>query len=91
MVGGAMLYLGLIVAAQALVGAGRHRDVGLVWTLGLLGGAVAFLAVSDLVLRAELAFAVGSAVGLILAVGRLWRTARRHGASSPSEAGEIFP
>ncbi|MDQ3714530.1 MAG: hypothetical protein M3381_00525, partial [Actinomycetota bacterium] len=36
MVAGAMLYLGLIVAAQALVGADRHHDVGLAWTLGLL-------------------------------------------------------
>lgn len=77
---GAMLYLGGVVAAQALVGAGQHRDVGVVWTLGLLAAVAVFLAVPDLVLRAELAFGVGSAVSLLTAVARLWRSEPRRGA-----------
>lgn len=79
MVVGAMFYLGGVIAAQALVGAGQHRDVGAAWTVGLLVGVLVFLAVSDLVLRAELAFAVGSAVSLLIAVARLWRSEPQRG------------
>ncbi|MGI8625064.1 MAG: lipopolysaccharide biosynthesis protein [Geodermatophilaceae bacterium] len=89
MVVGAMLYLGSVVAAQALVGAGQHRDVGVAWTVGLLVGVVVFLAVPDLVLRAELAFASGSAVSLLTAVARLWRSEPRRGArANPTPAPE---
>lgn len=84
MVAGAMLYLGLLVAAQALVGAGRHHDVGLAWTLGLVTSAAVFVTVPGLVLRAELAFAVGSLVGLLGAVARLWRAESGAGRSSRS-------
>lgn len=84
MVSGAMFYLGLIVAAQALVGADRHRAVGLAWTLGLLVAAAVFGLVPDLVLRAELAFAVGSLAGLVVAVTRLWQPASGLGRSAAS-------
>ena len=87
---GAMLYLGGVVAAQALVGAGQHRDVGVAWTLGILAAVVVFFAVPDLVLRAELAFGMGSAVSLLTAVARLWRSEPQRGAHvdpTPSSEG----
>ncbi|MDQ4040107.1 MAG: hypothetical protein M3313_17595, partial [Actinomycetota bacterium] len=73
MVAGAMLYLGLLVAAQALVGADRHRLVGVAWTAALMVAVAFFAAVPGLVLRVELGFAIGSAAGLILALVFLWR------------------
>ncbi len=88
MVGGAMLYLGLIVAAQALVGAQRHRDVGLAWALALVVAVIVFSAIPDLVLRAELAFALGSAVGLLAAVVRLWQEQGARSTSDSSAAKE---
>jgi len=66
---GSGLYLGLLVTGQALLAAARHRDVAVVWTIGLLTAAVVFAAVPALVLRAGLAFTVGS--GLALACGLL--------------------
>jgi len=89
MVAGAMLYLGLLVAAQALIGADRHRHVGLSWTLGLLSSAAVFITVPGLVLRAELAFAAGSFVGLLVAIASLWRsTSRPEASSTPLPAAE---
>ncbi|MGI8701917.1 MAG: lipopolysaccharide biosynthesis protein [Nocardioidaceae bacterium] len=73
MVAGAALYLGLLVAAQALVGAGLHRLVGVTWTMALAVAIALFIVVPNLVLRVELGFAIGSAVGLVLALIFLWR------------------
>lgn len=88
MVCGAMFYLGLIVAAQALVGADRHRAVGFAWTFGLLVAAVVFALVPGLVLRTELAFAVGSLAGLLVAIAGLWLPASGFGRSAPSPSTE---
>ncbi len=88
MVAGAMFYLGLLVAAQALVGADRHHDVGLSWGLGLLTAVAVFVTVPGLLLRAEVAFAAGSLVGLLVAVARLWRTESRGDTSFMSTRAE---
>jgi len=56
--------------------------VGLAWTLGLVTSAAVFVTVPGLVLRAELAFAIGSLVGLFGAVAGLWRTEFGAGRSS---------
>lgn len=66
---GSGLYLGLLVTGQALLAAARHRDVALVWTVGLVAAVAVFAAVPGLVLRAGLSFTVGS--GLALACGLL--------------------
>jgi O-antigen/teichoic acid export membrane protein len=66
---GSGLYLGLLVTGQALLAAARHRDVAVVWAVGLVTAALVFAAVPALVLRAGLAFTVGS--GLAFASGLL--------------------
>ena len=66
---GSGLYLGLLITGQALLAAARHRDVAVVWTVGLVTAAVVFAAVPALVLRAGLAFTAGS--GLAFACGLL--------------------
>lgn len=87
MVAGAMLYLGLLVAAQALVGAGLHRGVAVAWTLGLVAAAVVFLTVPGLVLRAELAFGLGASVGLGTAILLILRSRPREPiAAGPTSA-----
>jgi O-antigen/teichoic acid export membrane protein len=70
---GSVLHLGLLVAGQALVAAGRHRAVAAVWVAGLVAAALCFLLVPDLVLRAALAFTVGSGVALACAAVALLR------------------
>lgn len=61
---GSVLHLGLLVAGQTLVARARHRAVATVWAAGLLVAGVTFLLVPDLVLRAGLAFTLGSGAGL---------------------------
>jgi O-antigen/teichoic acid export membrane protein len=73
---GAGCHVGLLVAAQALVAAGRHRDTAIAWAVGLVTGAVLFAVVPGLVARAGLAFAVGSAAGLAAAALLLARRQR---------------
>jgi O-antigen/teichoic acid export membrane protein len=70
---GSVLHLGLLVAGQALVAAGRHRAVATVWVAGLLAACLCFLLVPDLVLRAALAFTGGSGVALACAAVALVR------------------
>ncbi len=70
---GSVLHLGLLVAGQALVAAGRHRAVAAVWVAGLVAAALCFLLVPDLVLRAALAFSGGSGVALACAAVALLR------------------
>jgi O-antigen/teichoic acid export membrane protein len=70
---GSVLYLGLLVAGQALVAAGRHRAVAAVWVAGLLVAGLCFLLVPDLVLRAALAFTAGSGAALACATVALLR------------------
>jgi O-antigen/teichoic acid export membrane protein len=76
---GSGLYLGLLLTAQALLAADRHRDVAVVWTVGLAVAAATFAAVPDLVLRAGLSFTLGSgaafAVSLLLLLRRRARPA----------------
>jgi hypothetical protein len=47
-----------------------------VWLGGLVAGAVAVVAVPDLVLRASLGFVVGSGTGLVVALAVLLRGGR---------------
>jgi O-antigen/teichoic acid export membrane protein len=73
---GACLYAGMLVAAQALIAAGRHRASTAAWGCGLAAAAGLFAAVPDLVLRAALAFTGGSAVALAAAAVLLLRGPR---------------
>jgi O-antigen/teichoic acid export membrane protein len=84
---GSVLHLGLLVAGQALVAAGRHRQVAAVWASGLAAAAVLFTVVDDLVLRASLAFTVGSGVALAIAAVLLLRRPRAAGGGAPPRAG----
>ena len=68
---GSVLHLGLLVASQALVASARHRVVAAVWLCGLAVACVLFAAVGDLVLRASLAFTIGSGVALVVAAAAL--------------------
>ncbi|RFU21746.1 hypothetical protein D0Z06_08840 [Geodermatophilus marinus] len=70
---GSGLYLGLLVTAQALLAAARHRDVALTWTAGLAVAAVVFAAVPGLVPRAGLAFAIGSGAAFVVSLALLLR------------------
>ncbi|KQS58091.1 hypothetical protein ASG36_16285 [Geodermatophilus sp. Leaf369] len=73
---GAGLHLGLLVLSQVLVSAGRQRRVAVVWTAGLSIGSVVFWALPDLVLRASLAFTVGSGAALIVSAAFLVSTSQ---------------
>ncbi|MFQ1001649.1 lipopolysaccharide biosynthesis protein [Modestobacter sp. SSW1-42] len=83
---GSVLHLGLLVAGQALVAAGRHRQVAVVWALGLVTAAVLFAVVDDLVLRASLAFTVGSGVALAIAAVTLLVRPRDPAGTAPHAA-----
>jgi O-antigen/teichoic acid export membrane protein len=62
---GSGVHLGLLVVSQAVLASGRHTQVAVVWAGGLLAGGVVFAVVPDLVFRAALAFALGSAVAML--------------------------
>ncbi|WP_448615661.1 lipopolysaccharide biosynthesis protein [Modestobacter sp. URMC 112] len=74
---GSALHLGLLVASQALVASARHRQVAVVWVTGLAAAGVLLAAVPDLVLRAGLAFTVGSGAALAVAAAVLLTTGPR--------------
>ena len=63
---GVAAYIGLVIVTQVLVASVRHRLVAWSWTSGLLVAAVVMALVPDLLLRAELAFLLGSAAGLLV-------------------------
>jgi O-antigen/teichoic acid export membrane protein len=77
MVAGVCMHVGLLVVTQALVALNLHARAGLAWTAGLSAAAVVFLVVQPLLLRAELAFLVGSVVGGVVATIGMSRTAGR--------------
>ena len=83
---GSVLHLGLLVGSQALVAAGRHRRVAVVWLCGLAAACLLFVLVDDLVLRSSLAFTVGSGVALVVAAWALLadRPTASGGHSSPA-------
>jgi O-antigen/teichoic acid export membrane protein len=62
---GSGVHLGLLVVSQSVLASGRHTQVAFVWASGLLAGGVVFAVVPDLVWRAALAFALGSAVAMV--------------------------
>ena len=70
---GVAAYIGLVLVTQVLVASARHRLVAWSWLSGLVVGAVMLALVPDLLLRAELAFLLGSAtawlVGTALVLG----------------------
>ncbi|MGY1594126.1 hypothetical protein ACI79D_19280 [Geodermatophilus sp. SYSU D00708] len=72
---GSVVHLGLLVTSQALVAGGRHRDSAIGWAVGLVAAAVLFWVVPDLVARAALAFAGGSAAALAWTGSVLFRSA----------------
>lgn len=69
---GVAVYIGLVIVTQVLVAAVRHRLVALSWLSGLLVAAAVLALVPELLLRAELAFLLGSTtawlVGTVLAL-----------------------
>jgi O-antigen/teichoic acid export membrane protein len=74
---GSGLYLGLLVLSQTLVADARHRQVALVWGVGLLVAAVVVAVVPGLVLRASLSFVAGSGAALLIAFVVLLRPSAR--------------
>jgi O-antigen/teichoic acid export membrane protein len=63
---GVAFYIGLVLVTQVLVASVRHRLVAWSWLSGLVVGAVVLALVPDLLLRAELAFLLGSAAGWLV-------------------------
>lgn len=71
MAAGVVVHVGLIIATQALIAASMHAKVALTWMCGIAAAAVSFAVVSDLLMRAELAFLAGSLVGFVSATSFL--------------------
>ncbi|WP_219417313.1 lipopolysaccharide biosynthesis protein [Pseudonocardia nigra] len=63
---GVAAYIGLVLVTQVLVASVRHRLVAWSWLSGLVVAAVVLAVVPDLLLRAELAFLLGSVVGWLV-------------------------
>ena len=63
---GVAVYTGLVIVTQVLVAAVRHRLVAWSWLSGLLVAAVVFALVPEPMLRAELAFLLGSTTGWLV-------------------------
>jgi O-antigen/teichoic acid export membrane protein len=63
---GVAAYIGLVLVTQVLVASVRHRLVAWSWLSGLVVGAVVLALVPDLLLRAELAFLLGSVAGWLV-------------------------
>ena len=70
---GVAAHLGLLVATQGLVASGLRDDVARSWMSGLAVTGLVFTAVPDLLLRAELAFLLGSTAGWAVAARQLVR------------------
>jgi O-antigen/teichoic acid export membrane protein len=66
---GVAAYIGLVLVTQVLVASVRHRLVAWSWLSGLLVAGVVLAVVPDLLLRAELAFLLGSAAGWLVGTG----------------------
>lgn len=94
MVVGVAANIGLLLTAQANVAAANHRASGLAWASALLVAAavwgVAGTAGAGPLLRVEVAFALGSALGWALAVALLLRHAgpAGHPRTAPAEPPE---
>lgn len=63
---GVAAYIGLVLVTQVLVASARHRLVAWSWLSGLLVAALVLALVPDLLLRAELAFLLGSTAGWLV-------------------------
>lgn len=63
---GVAAYIGLVIVTQMLVAAARHRLVACSWLSGLVTAAVVSALVQELLLRAELAFLLGSTTGWLV-------------------------
>jgi len=63
---GVAAYIGLVLVTQVLVASVRHRLVGWSWLSGLAVAALVLALVPDLLLRAELAFLLGSTAGWLV-------------------------
>ncbi|MGY1726606.1 hypothetical protein ACI79J_06510 [Geodermatophilus sp. SYSU D01062] len=81
---GSVVHLALLVAAPAVVAAGRHRDSARAWAAGLAvaAGTAAAVAVVDVMAAAAWAFAAGSAAALTWCAVVLVRT----GSAAPADA-----
>lgn len=77
-------YIGLVLVTQVLVASGRHILVGWSWLSGVAVAGVILFAVPDLLLRAELAFLVGSVVGYGVGIVLLLAERRREPALASS-------
>ncbi len=71
---GSVVHVGLLVAAQAVVAAGRHRDSASAWACGLVVAAVVVVAVPGVTAGAAWAFTAGSAAALAWCAVVLTRT-----------------
>ncbi|MGY1781208.1 hypothetical protein [Geodermatophilus sp. SYSU D01036] len=71
---GSIVHLGLLVAGQAVVAAGRHRDSALSWVAGLVVASVVVAVVPGHTAAPAWAFAVGSAAALAWCAAVLVRT-----------------
>lgn len=80
MVVGVAANIGLLLTAQANVAAANHRASGIAWASALVAAALVWTVTGPLgagpLLRVEVAFAAGSALGWVLAVVLLLRHAR---------------
>jgi len=63
---GVAAYIGLVLVTQVLVASARHRLVGWSWLSGLVVASLVLAVVPDLLLRAELAFFLGSMAGWLV-------------------------
>jgi O-antigen/teichoic acid export membrane protein len=63
---GVAAYIVLVLITQVLVASVRHRLVAWSWLSGLLTAALVLVLVPDLLLRAELAFLLGSVAGWLV-------------------------
>ena len=84
---GSVVHLALLVAAQAVVAAGRHRDSALAWGVGLAVAAVVWLVVPDATAAAAWAFTGGSVAGLAVCAVVLSRRGAAAGAARAVPAG----
>ncbi|MGY1672936.1 hypothetical protein [Geodermatophilus sp. SYSU D00710] len=84
---GSVVHLALLVAAQAVVAAGRHRDSALAWAAGLTVAAVVALTVPGATAAAGWAFTAGSGVALAWCIVVLSRGRARAGAAAAVRAG----
>jgi len=77
MVAGVCMHVGLLVVTQALVALNLHGQAGAAWMAALAAATVVFVVVQPLLLRAELAFLVGSVVGGVAATIGMARSVGR--------------